>query len=130
MWKAVLPYLLVAIGGSAGAVARFALSSWVANLSESRFPWGTFTANVLGCFLIGIVGTMVAERLTEFPMVWRYAVAIGFIGSFTTFSTIKFETQGLLDDGAWVLASLNIALSLFAGLVAVRLGTMVVRAMH
>ncbi|MCB2155156.1 fluoride efflux transporter CrcB [bacterium] len=127
MLKNLIPYLLVALGGSAGAVARFATSAWIGNLSESRFPWGTFAVNIAGCFFLGFVGTMVAERLTDTPTIWRYAVAVGFLGSFTTFSTFKFETQGLLDDGAWILATLNVTLSIFIGLVAVRLGTLAAR---
>ena len=129
MWKNLIPYLLVAAGGSAGALARFITSAWIGNLSQGRFPWGTFVVNISGCFFLGAVGTMLAERLTDAPAFWRYAIAVGFLGSFTTFSTFKFETQGLLDDGAWVMATLNVTLSVFTGLVAVRLGTLAARAL-
>jgi CrcB protein len=78
--------------------------------------------NILGCLAIGFVGTMVTGRLVSRPEVVRLVVMVGFLGSLTTFSSFAYETHNLFNDGAWMRALTNLFLSLFAGLVGVRLG--------
>ncbi|MBI5154054.1 CrcB family protein [Candidatus Poribacteria bacterium] len=129
MPKFVVPCLMIAVGGGIGSLARFGLSSWLGGAVGGRFPWGTFAVNIAGAFLLGIVGTMIAERLSGGLEFLRYAVAIGFLGGFTTFSTWEFEAHELFGDGEWLTASINLTASVFLGLIAVRLGVLAARAL-
>lgn len=128
MIKALLPYLLVGLGGFMGANMRFILARWTGALIETRFPLGTFLINVSGSFLLGIVGTLAANRLVPNSDEMRLALGIGFIGAYTTFSTFSYETHALFDDGSWLIALTNIFGSFFLGLLAVRAGIIAARA--
>jgi CrcB protein len=123
-----LPYLLVGIGGFLGANARFLVGTWAASTFGARFPWGTFLVNVSGCFLIGVLGTLIMERLVARPDHVQLLLAIGFLGAYTTFSSFEFENHALFLDGEWLTAAANIVLSVLLGLVAVRLGVIVAKA--
>jgi CrcB protein len=114
-------YVLVGLGGFLGAVARYWLGAYVGSRFGSRFPYGTFVINMSGCFLIGIVITVLDQR-THWSAGWRYLVPIGFIGAYTTFSTFEFETLRSVQDGAFRTAALNVVLSVAIGLAAVWLG--------
>lgn len=119
-------YLWLALGGAIGAVSRYAVSGWVLD----RFgpsPAGTFAVNIVGSFLIGLFLVLTEERYLVSSSL-RPLVAVGFLGSFTTFSTLSFETMALIEDGAWLGALLNSAGSLLCGLVVVWLGMMLARA--
>jgi len=122
MMERVLPYLLVGVGSFIGGNARFVLARWVGGIVEGRFPAGTFLINVTGSFVLGFLGAVLAQRAVANADAIRLAIGVGFCGGFTTFSTFEFETHALFEDGAWLTAVTNIFLSLFAGLVAVRLG--------
>ena len=89
---------------------------------EGRFPLGTFLINVSGSFVLGVIGGLLAQRAIPHADAIRLALGVGFCGGFTTFSTFELETHALLEDGVWLTAVANSVLSLFAGLVAVRLG--------
>jgi CrcB protein len=123
MW----PYLLVGIGGFLGANARFVAARWVGQAVDARFPLGTFLINVGGSFLLGAIGGLLSERLVPHGDAMRLALGVGFLGAFTTFSTFEYETNALLEDGLWMTAMANVFLSLFLGLVAVRLGLVAAR---
>jgi CrcB protein len=125
--RQLMPYLLVGIGGFLGANARFIVGTWVAAAFGTRVPLGTFVVNVSGCFLIGVLGTVIVERLVARPEHVQYLLAIGFLGAYTTFSSFAWENHVLLLDGRWLTAALYMALSVFAGLVAVQLGVLVAR---
>jgi CrcB protein len=127
MMSAVLPYLLVGAGGFIGANARFVVARLVGTLFETRFPLGTFVINVSGSFLLGVLGTMVAQKVMPNSEAMRLALGVGFLGAFTTFSTFEFETHALIDDGSWLTATTNIFASLFVGLLAVRAGIVVAK---
>lgn len=114
--------LLVGAGGFLGAVARFAVSRTVNGILGTAFPWGTFLINVSGSFLLAFVATLAAERLIPYPDVWRLSIAIGFVGAYTTFSTFEYETNTLLEDGSWLPAFANVAGSVIAGFIALKLG--------
>jgi CrcB protein len=122
-----LPYTLVATGGALGALVRFIVSQWVGAFVETRFPLGTFVINVSGSFLLGVIGTLVADRVVPNADAVRLALGIGFLGAFTTFSTFEFETHALFEDGSWLTALTNMFLSLFLGLLAVRAGIVAVK---
>jgi CrcB protein len=122
MLQRLLPYLLVGLGGCFGAIARFAMGNLVSSRVASAFPLGTFVINLAGSFLLGLVGTLVSQRLVEHPETLRLAVGVGFIGAFTTFSTFEYETSALVEDGAWLISAGYVAASLFFGFAMVRLG--------
>jgi CrcB protein len=122
-----LPYVLVGVGGFAGANARFVLARWVDLLIDTRFPLGTFVVNVSGSFALGVIGTIALERLLPNSDEIRLAVGVGFLGAFTTFSTFGFETHALLEDGSWVTALVNVLASVAVCLLAVRAGIVLAR---
>jgi fluoride exporter len=110
--------VLVGLGGFAGAVARWLVDGAVSDRNPTAFPLGTLTVNLAGSFLIGLLFAWVIERDLLPPDV-RAPVMIGFLGAFTTFSTLMLESWRLVEDGAWALALLNLGGSLALGLVAV-----------
>ena len=123
-----MPFLLVGIGGFIGANARFVVARMVGAMFETRFPLGTFVINVSGSFLLGVLGTVIAQRVFPSSEAMRLALGVGFLGAFTTFSTFEFETHALIDDGSWVTATANMFASLFLGLLAVRAGIVLAKA--
>jgi CrcB protein len=116
-----MTYLLVAVFGAAGAVSRYWLDGRVSDLTHGQFPWGTFVINVLGAFLLGLLVALTTERLLPHPN-WRVALGIGFLGSFTTFSTYTYETVKLAEDGSVGLALFNSIGMLAVGILAAALG--------
>jgi CrcB protein len=120
--------LAVAIAGSLGALARYGLDGWISRRAPTSFPWGTFTINVTGSFLLGLAFVLMTERFRPDPWL-RSAVTIGFLGAYTTFSTFSLETYRLIEDGAYGLAFANIAGSVAAGLAAVYAGVVLGRAL-
>lgn len=117
--------LAISIGAVLGANARYLLGGWIAERFGTTFPLGTLVINVTGSLLIGVVLTLSTDRLV--PSWFRPALAIGFLGSYTTFSTFSYETIGLVQDGAWAAAALNIGSSVGAALVGVYAGTVLAR---
>jgi CrcB protein len=89
----------------------------------TRFPYGTFIVNISGCFLIGLLITMLDER-TNLPTGLRFLLPIGFVGAYTTFSTFEFETFRSATQGEIGIALLNVVLSLVVGYVAVYMGVL------
>ncbi len=114
-------YLLIAIGGAAGAVGRYAVDDTISRLIGSAFPMGTLIVNLSGSFLLGLLFALVSER-SALPADIRAPVMIGFIGAYTTFSTWMLESVRLAETGAWGLAGLNLGGSMLLGLVAVLAG--------
>jgi CrcB protein len=127
MRAALMPYLLVGVGGFIGANARLVVARLVGALFETKFPLGTFVINVSGSFLLGVLGTIVAQKVAPNSEAMRLALGVGFLGAFTTFSTFEFETHALVDDGSWLMATTNMVASLLVGLVAVRAGIVVAK---
>jgi len=118
----VLPYLWISAGAVLGANLRYLTGRLMAQALGTGFPYGTFVVNVVGCFLAGLFGLLVAHRLVDRPEVVRQFMVIGFLGSLTTFSSFSYETLALAQDGALARAAANVALSLTAGLGGVWLG--------
>lgn len=123
----LMPYLLVGAGGFLGANARLVVARLVGTWFETRFPLGTFVINVSGSFLLGVLGTIVAQRVMPNSEAMRLALGVGFLGAFTTFSTFEFETHALIEDGSWLTATANIFASLLLGLLAVRAGIVIAK---
>lgn len=111
-------YLLIALGGSFGALARFWVGSAVADRLGARFPYGTFVINITACVLIGF-SLEYLGRHVELNPAWRYLVPTGFIGAYSTFSTFEWEAFANLQAGSFLIAGLYVALSVFVGLIAV-----------
>jgi fluoride exporter len=109
---------LVGLGGFAGAIARYVVDGWVSQRNGTAFPAGTLVINLTGSFLLGLLFAWVLER-GVLPADVRAPVMIGFLGAYTTFSTFMLESWRLVEDGAWVLALVNLGGSLGLGLVAV-----------
>jgi fluoride exporter len=124
----LMPYLLVGLGGFIGANARFVIARAIGAIVATPFPLGTFLINISGSFLLGVLGTVIAERVVPNSEAMRLALGIGFLGAFTTFSTFEFETHALFEDGSWLVAASNIVGSLFLGLIAVRAGIVLAKA--
>lgn len=110
----------IALAGALGALARYGLDEWLERHS-GLFPWGIFVVNVSGAFLIGFLVTWMEPRYED--VTWlRTSVLVGFLGAYTTFSTLSLDTYRLLDAGHTGTAVANSVGSLAAGLVAVWAG--------
>jgi len=119
--------LLVALGGAAGALARYQLTrllGWIAG-PNALLPWGTLVANVLGSLALGILMGWLARNGNSEAM--RLALGVGVLGGFTTFSAFNLETVQLLARGQGVTALIYIAVSVVAGIAALYAGLFVMR---
>jgi CrcB protein len=125
--KSILSCLWVGLGGFFGAIARYLVANLARWLAGVGFPYGTFFINVSGSFVLGVILTLLAERVIPFGDEIRLAAAVGFLGAYTTFSTFEYECHGLLEDGEWALALVNMVGSLALGLLAVRVGVAVAK---
>ena len=103
-------YLWICLGAVVGASARYFLSGFVARHIATAFPYGTLLINITGSLILGFFLIYSTERVLLDPR-WRLLVAIGFCGSYTTFSSYAFESFALMEQSQWVMMSLNIALS-------------------
>jgi len=110
----------IACGGVIGASARYGLARAIPTHADG-FPTATFVANVVGSFLLGLVVVLSVERLAPRRYL-RPFVAIGALGSFTTFSTFAVENVRLVDDGAIAVAVVYVVATLAAGLAAAWVG--------
>jgi CrcB protein len=118
--------LLIAAAAAAGALARYGLAGLVQSGLGTRYPWSTLAVNVIGCFVAGgLFGLFETRWMISGEA--RVAIFIGFLGSFTTFSTYMLETSMLARDSQWVAAIGNVVLqngvgaaALFLGLIASR----------
>ena len=120
--------VFLAVAGALGALSRYGLSGLVQRLSGTGFPYGTLVVNVLGSLIIGFV-MQVGLNTDIIPRTLRVTITVGFLGAFTTFSTFSYETVGYLQDGAWLLAPLNIisnlGLCLLSTIIGMALGRIV-----
>ena len=112
--------LVVALGGALGAVARYLAGGWVQQMAGGSFPWGTMAVNLAGSFLLGLALVLVQSAASS-PEA-RAFIAIGFFGSFTTFSTFSYETHAMVQAGDWWRAGAYTTGSVVLGLVAIAVG--------
>ncbi|MGI8988042.1 MAG: fluoride efflux transporter CrcB [Bryobacteraceae bacterium] len=114
-------YLVIMLGGAAGALSRYLAASAIVNRFGGRFPLGTFLVNVSGCFAIGAIMTLLSARSDLHPN-WRLLLVVGFLGGYTTFSSFAFETFMAEREGMHWIGLLNVVGSVVAGYLAVWLG--------
>ena len=100
----------------------FSSHGWWELPSRPAFRWAPLSSTSAAHFCLGVLGTIVAQKVMPNSEAMRLALGVGFLGAFTTFSTFEFETHALFDDGSWLLATTNMLASLFVGLLAVRAG--------
>ena len=119
--------ILVIAGAAIGAPLRYLSDRAVQARHDTVFPWGTFTVNVVGSLILGIVtGAVTAGGAS--PQV-QLALGTGFCGALTTYSTFSYETLRLLEDDARLFAAANVVASIVAGLGAAFLGVAISRAL-
>ncbi len=102
-----MAYLWIALGAVVGASARYFLSGYIAKVLSPGFPYGTLIINITGSLVLGFFLIWTSERVLLDPR-WRFLIAVGFCGSYTTFSSYAFETFALFEQGQWLLMSGNI----------------------
>jgi fluoride exporter len=120
-------WILIAIGGAAGAVSRYAVDLLVTDRLGSFFPFGTMLINLSGSFALGLLFALAMERGVLSPDI-RPPLIIGFLGAYTTFSTWMLQSWGLIEQGAWISAGINVVGSVVLGLLAVVAGLALGRA--
>lgn len=121
-----MAYLWIAVGAVSGASARYFLSGYIAKALSSTFPYGTLVINISGSLLLGFFLVFTSERVMV-DVRWRWLVAIGFCGSYTTFSSYAFETFALFEQGQWLLLAWNVVASNLLCLASVLVGAAVAR---
>jgi CrcB protein len=114
-------YLLIAVGGALGSIARYWVGSTISGRMGTKFPYGTFVINITACILIGFSVTYLGKRVDLNPA-WRFLIPVGFIGAFSTFSTYEWETLSTLRSGAFAQAAVYAVGSLILGLASAWLG--------
>jgi CrcB protein len=116
-----MAYLLAAIGGALGALARWGLAE--ALPSPGGWPWATLLVNITGCFLLGLLLAVLGRRSPQPAWVPPF-VGVGILGGYTTYSTFAVEVVVLVDDGAAALAAGYLLLSVAGGIAAVAAGAL------
>lgn len=120
------PYLIVAFGGSLGAISRYATVMFAQNVWGLRFPYGTLIVNTLGSFLAGFFLTLLVGRFSA-EEYWRLFFFTGFLGAYTTFSSFAAESLFLFEQGQWLKLLTNILANNIGSLTLVLSGTMAAR---
>lgn len=106
---------LIAVFGAIGTLARYGLQGAVQVRVGGTFPYGTLLINLTGCFLLGLIGQFTLNRMVISPD-WRIAIAVGFFGGYTTFSSFGWETAKMLENGEWLRATTYVGASVVVGL--------------
>lgn len=113
---------MIALGGALGSMTRYWVGSTISSRMGTRFPWGTMVINISACVVLGFALTFFGRR-ADFGSAWRYLVAIGFVGAYSTFSTYEWETLSTMRSSAFFLAAIYAVGSLVLGLAATWCGT-------
>ena len=119
-------YVLAALGGALGALARWALAEVLPH-SPGSWPWATLVVNLVGCLLIGVLLAVLLARFPQSPWL-RPFLAVGVLGGFTTYSTFAVDVVRLADAGRLVLAGGYLVASVLGGVLAVLTGLVAARA--
>jgi fluoride exporter len=118
--------LIIGTGSFFGGIARYLLSRFVQQHIPTTFPYGTFSVNIIGCLLIGMIYGL-SDRFDVINAEWRMFLAVGFCGGFTTFSTFSNENLSLLKDGNFLYFMLYAGLSVLLGLAATYGGNLITK---
>ena len=123
-------YLFVAAGGAVGAMARFALNVFLQR--DTNYPWGTLTANLLGCLVMGIIAQLISSTdwfndAGIIPDQYRIIFAIGFCGSFTTLSSLVIEINTMLQRNEIFYSFSYLVGTLVGGFACFYMGIMIIR---
>jgi CrcB protein len=118
--------LAVAAGGAFGSVARYEVTQWVVGWTGPS-AWGTFTVNITGAFILGIIAGATEMRLHVNPVL-RTGLTVGVMGGYTTFSTFMYESTRQMETRAFWQAGANLGGSVLIGLLAMMLGLAIGRA--
>jgi len=118
--------LAVAAGGAVGASLRWLLAGTIQRAAGGSFPWGTFVVNALGSLALGFLFVYLIERSTIGEL-WRLAITVGLLGSFTTFSTYSLESIRLIQSGAFASAAANVLGQVFVCLLLTWFGVQLAR---
>ena len=113
-------FLFVCLGAGVGAPARYLVDRAVQSRHDSLLPWGTLLVNVVGSLVLGILARLAVEH--DVPTGVMLALGTGLCGALTTYSTFSYESLRLVEDGARLLALVNVVLTLTATLAAAALG--------
>ena len=105
----------IALGGALGAVSRYYFGNVISRMIGGALPYGTFSINVIGCFFMGLLMTLIIER-NLLPAEWRLFLCVGFLGGFTTFSSFGYEALMLLQEDRYAVALAYMGGSMFLGL--------------
>lgn len=114
---------LVLTGSAFGGVIRFIFSAYLQNRVSSKFPLGTFSVNLLGCFIIGAIFALIAKSSSGNNDI-RLLLATGFCGGFTTFSAFAIENLDMIKNGNYTTALIYIVSSIVLGITATLVGTL------
>jgi CrcB protein len=120
--------VLIAVGGAFGSVARYLVDGWVLDRVGSGFPFGTLVVNLSGAFVLGLLAALTIDR-SLLPADIRAPVMIGFLGAYTTFSTLMLESWRLVENGEVVLGAVNVVGSAVLGMIALVAGLGIGRAL-
>ena len=115
-------YLLIALFGAFGTVARFSVVQITPKIFQSTFPIGTLVVNLLGCFLIGLFSGILNTKFISIDENFKNYITIGFLGGFTTFSSFSQDFFNLVNNSNYLLAFIYIFISVFFGLLMFYLG--------
>jgi len=111
-------WLSIAIGGAMGAMGRYWVSSCLLPISSYKFPYATFSVNVVGSLLMGILYVLIVER-GGLPDQARHLLMVGFLGAFTTFSTFSLDAISLWQNGGQTMALIYVFSTVFSCLLAI-----------
>jgi CrcB protein len=110
-------YLSIAIGGALGSIARYWVGTTITDRLGAKFPYGTFVVNMTACLILGF-SLAFLNRRAGMSTTWRFLIPVGFVGAYSTFSTFEWDALSSLRTGAFLLASVYVAASVFLGLAA------------
>lgn len=119
-------YVLVMLGAAVGGVARYIVWAAITQRFSGKFPLGTLAVNLTGCFAIGVLMTVLTERLVADPR-WRLLLVTGVLGGYTTYSSFAWETFQSIRDGSPWIGLIYVMASVILGYLAVWCGALLAK---